>query len=124
MSLRKYGFVPRAEPTESGKPEQEPMGSAHAQGASHGAQEHAPITIDRERSPREVEASLPVEAEGPAPKKSKQQASTSSYEATRIRTFKPSWRKQFRWVVFNEEANTVHCSVCREFPRIADGNST
>ena len=40
------------------------------------------------------------------------------------RTFRQEWKKVFAWLQFDESKQTMSCSVCREFPSLADKSSS
>ena len=86
----------------------------------------ATSTIMEEQSGNESlsESSSDDQGESPGPvSRSIAKRSKQSYEATRTRAFKESWKKDFPWVVYDAAMNKMYCSVCREFPTIADGNA-
>ena len=93
----------------------------------------------------ESETSAPADSSVPAGKKDPAEvpsASTSSgsgtsesdkrlreiikkrkYEEKRVRLYVPTWEKTFSWVRHDPEKDQMYCTVCREFPDIADKSS-
>lgn len=46
------------------------------------------------------------------------------YEKDRHRNFLDSWLDEFPWVMYDEQLGKMFCTVCRQFPVIADSSST
>ena len=46
----------------------------------------------------------------------------NQYELKRKRCFVPSWLKEFTWLEWDKEQNSMFCRLCREFPKDADTN--
>ena len=60
----------------------------------------------------------------PALLKKQQSAAKKIYDTNkRVRSFIPSWQKEFAWVFYDATENIMYCQVCRMFAQIADAAS-
>ncbi|XP_023931683.1 uncharacterized protein LOC112042031 [Lingula anatina] len=48
---------------------------------------------------------------------------SQEYERKRIRKFQSSWQHSFSWLVYDTEANTMHCKICRSLKNDSGGDS-
>lgn len=51
------------------------------------------------------------------------QKKKEDYEKKRQRKYREEWSRDFTWLRYDAGANTMHCSLCRDFPRLADASS-
>ena len=60
-----------------------------------------------------------------AAKLAKTQASKQNYEKSgnRKRPFLEHWKKEFEWVVHDQEKDHMYCKICRAYPDIANKRS-
>ena len=77
------------------------------------------------RTSDEVPSTVPADSqEGTEQKES---MSREKYEQKRKMTghgFRKEWLSEFVWLDYNEKEGQMHCKVCRDFPNIADKNSS
>jgi hypothetical protein len=52
------------------------------------------------------------------------QKQKKEYEKKRERKFREEWKQDFSWLDYDREKNTMSCTVCPRFPRLADKGSS
>ncbi|XP_072015069.1 zinc finger protein 862-like [Amphiura filiformis] len=84
----------------------------------------AQTSADKSSQGTSVGTSVTAKGKSKKQKTSKSQTSTtSSYEEKRVRSFLPSWTKDYPWLKNDDEKRIMHCAWCREFPKLADHSS-
>lgn len=77
------------------------------------------------RTRDEVQSAVPVDSQEGT--KQKESTSREKYEQKRKTTgrgFRKEWLSEFIWLDYNEKEGQMHCKVYRDFPNIADKNSS
>ena len=54
----------------------------------------------------------------------KAETDVSTGKCKRIRKYQSSWERDFPWLGYDKEKNTMKCRLCRSFPEIADKTSS
>ena len=86
--------------------------------------------IRKRQAPAESNCGEEEECQEKEPKTTEDMEDSSSrkrYEEKRKqegRSFRQEWKKTFAWLQFDETKQEMFCTACREFPSLADKNSS